>query len=99
MTKSPNADLVANPVDQLALVIANFEHMQAPDEEREKCIAAIKAIAQETVRRYKAVSEQQAELERRLASIRALEATYSAFSLVAGTPLPAAKKKRLWGLL
>lgn len=99
MTKTVNADLLANPFDQLAMVIANFNHDTAPDEEREKCIAAIKAIAQETVRRYKDVTEKQAELDRRLASIRALEAAHSAFGIVAGTPLPARKRKRLWGLV
>ena len=97
-TKS-NADLVANPFDQLALVIANFNHETAPDEERAKCIVAIRAIAQETVRRYKDVTEKQAELDRRLASVRALEEAHTAFGIVAGTPLPAPKQKRLWGLL
>lgn len=93
-----NTDLVANPFDQLALVIANFDHDAAPDEERTKCIAGIKAIAQETVRRYKLVTEKEAELDRRLANVKALEAAHSAFALVAGTPLPATPKRRLWGL-
>lgn len=93
-----NTDLVANPFDQLAMVIANFDHAAAPDDERQKCIDAIRAIAQETVRRYNDVTAKQAELDRRLASVRALEAAHTAFGIVAGTPLPASKKKRLWGL-
>ena len=99
MNTKPNADLVANPFDQLAMVIANFDHANAPDEERQKCITAIRAIAQETVRRYKHASELEAELERRLASVRALEEAHTAFGIVAGTPLPARKRKRLWGFL
>ncbi len=98
MTKNPNVDLVANPFDQLAMVIANFNHDSAPDEEREKCIIAIKAIAQETVRRYHDATDKQAELDRRLASVRALEAAHAAFGIVAGTPLPAKRKRRFWGI-
>lgn len=96
MSKLANADLVANPFDQLALVISNFDHEKAPDEERTKCINAIRAIAQETVRRYENVTKMQAELDRRLANVRALEEAHTAFGLVAGTPVPSAKKRRWW---
>ena len=95
-TKTLNADLVANPFDRLATIIHNFDHDKAPDEERVKCINAIRAIAEETVRRYKNVTEMQAELTRRLANVRALEDAHKALGLLAGTGVAANPHKRRW---